>query len=136
MHTRRAVKIIYRHQTDRCRTGSNKCNGDDTKSAARRSLNYIKNKKNEIWRKMIFNMADAILTPCNVAFGSEIVTVNSPSGNTLQCDTWLWDDMPLNLPKSQFYIRFRFQPHHRSRHVILHQSPKFYPNRTTLDRRK
>ena len=85
---------------------------------------------------MIFNMADAILTPCNVAFGSEIVTVNSPSGNTLQCDTWLWDDMPLNLPKSQFYIRFRFQPHHRSRHVILHQSPKFYPNRTTLDRRK
>jgi len=26
------------------------------------------------------------------------VTVNSPSGSTLQCDTWLWDDMPLNLP--------------------------------------
>jgi len=26
--------------------------------------------------------------------------------------------------------------HHRSRHVILHQSPKFYPNRTTLDRKK
>jgi len=45
MHTRRAVKIIYRHQIDRCRTGSNKCNGDDTKSAARQSLNYIKNKK-------------------------------------------------------------------------------------------
>ena len=28
-------------------------------------------------------------------------------------------------------IWFRFRPHHRSRHVILHQSPKFYPNRTT-----
>ena len=27
------------------------------------------------------------------------MTVNSPSGSTLQCDTWLWDDMPLNLPK-------------------------------------
>ena len=33
---------------------------------------------------------------CNVACGSVIVTVNSPSGSTLQCDTWLWDDMPLN----------------------------------------
>ena len=25
--------------------------------------------------------------------------------------------------------------HHRSRHVILYQSPKFYPNRTTLGRK-
>jgi len=24
--------------------------------------------------------------------------VNSPSGSTLQCDTWLWDDKPLNSP--------------------------------------
>jgi len=24
--------------------------------------------------------------------------VNSPSGSTLQCDMWLWDDMPLNSP--------------------------------------
>ena len=24
------------------------------------------------------------------------MTVSSPSGSTLQCDTWLWDDMPLN----------------------------------------
>jgi len=37
-----------------------------------------------------------IITPCNVACGSGIMTVNSLSGNTLQCDTWLWDDMPLN----------------------------------------
>jgi len=28
---------------------------------------------------------------CNVARGSGIVTVNSSSGSTLQCDTWLWD---------------------------------------------
>jgi len=48
-------------------------------------------------------MADGILTPCNVACGSEIVTVNSPSGSTLQCDTWLWDDMPLNSPKRPPY---------------------------------
>jgi len=36
----------------------------------------------------------------------------------------------------EFYILFRFRPHNRSRHVVLHQSPKFYPNRTTLGRKK
>jgi len=64
----------------------------------------------------IFNMADRIITPCNVArlwhwfrqvtapcnvaCGSGImtVTVNSPSGSTLECDAWLSDDMPLNSP--------------------------------------
>ena len=51
-----------------------------------------------MWRKTIFNMADGIITPCNVtrswhwfrqvtapcnvACGSGIVTVNSPSGST------------------------------------------------------
>ena len=48
-------------------------------------------------------MADGILTPCNVACGSGIVTVNSPSDSTLQCDTWRWDDMPLNSPKRSPY---------------------------------
>ena len=37
-----------------------------------------------------------VTAPCNVACDSRIVTVNSPSGSTLQCDTWLWDNMPLN----------------------------------------
>ena len=70
------------------------------------------------------DMADGILTPCNVAWswrwfcqvtapcnvacGSGIVTVNSPSGSTLQCDTWLWDDMPLNSPKRPPYCYFTF----------------------------
>jgi len=40
-----------------------------------------------------------VTAPCNVACGSGIVTANSPSGSTLQSDTWLWDDMTLNLPK-------------------------------------
>jgi len=40
---------------------------------------------------------------CNVACGSGIMTVNSSSGSTLQCDTWLWDDMPLNSPKRPPY---------------------------------
>jgi len=79
---------------------NNKCIGDDTKAAARQNPNCIKNK---IWRKTIFNMADGIITPCNVACRSGIMTVNSPSGSTLQCDTWFWDDMPWNLPKRPPY---------------------------------
>jgi len=43
-------------------------------------------------------MADGILSPCNVACGYGIMTLNSPSGSTLQCGTWLKDDMPLNSP--------------------------------------
>ena len=45
-------------------------------------------------------MADKILTPCNVACGSGILTVNSPSGSrpTVQSDTWLWDYMSLKSP--------------------------------------
>jgi len=73
------------------------------KSAARQSLNCIQNKKSNIWRKTIFNMPDEILTPCNVARDSGIVTVNSLCGSTLQCDTWLWDDMPLKSPKRPPY---------------------------------
>jgi len=42
------------------------------KPAARQSLNCIKNKKSKIWRKTIFNMAEVILTPCNVACGSGV----------------------------------------------------------------
>ena len=36
----------------------------------------------------------------------------------------------------EFYFWFRFRPYHRSRRVILHQSAKFYPNRTTLGRKQ
>ena len=35
----------------------------------------------------------------------------------------------------EFYIWFRFWSYHRNRHVILHQSAKFYPNRTTLSKK-
>jgi len=59
-------------------------------------------------------MADKSLTPCNVACGSVIVTVNSPSGSTLQCDTWVLDDMPFKFAQTstilEFYIWFPF-PH-------------------------
>jgi len=36
----------------------------------------------------------------------------------------------------EFYFWFRFRSYHRSWHVILHQCAKFYPNRTTLGRKK
>jgi len=131
--------------------------GDYAKAATRQRLNCIKN-KNKIWRKTILNMADRILTPCNVAWsqhwfhqltapcnvacGSKIVTVNSPSGITLQCDTWLWDDMPLNLPKHPPYWNSTSSFHfHTSVQSTCHfctsfQFAKFYPNRTTLCRKK
>jgi len=48
-------------------------------------------------------MADGIITPCYVACGSGIMTVNSPSGSTLQCDTWLCDDKSWNSPKRSPY---------------------------------
>jgi len=44
-----------------------------------------------------------LISPCNVACGSGNMTVNSPSGSTLQHNTWLWDDMPLNSPKRPPY---------------------------------
>ena len=49
--------------------------------------------------------------PCNVACGSGIMTVNLPSGNTLQCDTWLWDDMPLNSPGEWWQHHAVWQSH-------------------------
>jgi len=64
-------------------------------------------KRFSIWRKEFLHHAmwhdhdvdfARVTAPCNVACGSGIVTVNSPSGSTLQFDTWLWYDMPLNSP--------------------------------------
>ena len=86
--------------------------GGDTKAAARQSPNCI-------WRITIFNMADRILTLCNVAR--------------------TWHEMLLNSPKCPPYWNstsgFDFDHNHRSRHVLLHQSAKFYPNRTTLGKK-
>jgi len=79
-------------------TGKNKCIGDNTKAAARRSPNCIKKtKKNIIRRNTVFNMADGILSPCNAARGSGIITLNSLGASTLQGGTWLLDDTTLNL---------------------------------------
>ena len=100
---------------------NNKCIGDDTKAAARRSLNCIKNKNKikygikqfSIWRIKFLHPA-----MWHVALGWHAIEFAQTSAIL------------------EFYFWFRFRPHHRSRHVILHQSPKFYPNRTTLGRKK
>jgi len=60
----------------RCRKQhiNNKCIGDDTKAAARRSPNCNRKTKNKIRRKTIFNMADGIrFSPCNVSRGSGMI---------------------------------------------------------------
>ena len=64
------------------------------------------------------------IAACNVACGSGIVTVNSPSGSTLQCDTWLWDDMPLNSPKRTPYWNSTSDFHfHTSPQSTCHSVP-------------
>ena len=95
--------------------------------------------------------------PCNVTRSSGIMTLNSPGGSILQCGRWLymgWHAMEFAQTSAilEFYTWFRVWPyhhnwhivilllvsistHHRSRHVIMHQSAKFYPNRTTLSRK-
>jgi len=80
-----------------------------------------------------------VAAPCNVTRSSGIMTLNSPGGSTLRCGRWLWDDMPLNSPKRLPY--WNTTPgfdlgHITTVDVILHQSPKFYPNWTTLGRKK
>jgi len=105
--------FAFWRQTDR----QTKCIGDDMKAAARQSPYCIKKRKKINTAKTIFNMADGIITPsnaarswhwfrqvtapCNAACGSWNMTVNSPS--ELQCDTWLWDDMPWNSRKRPPY---------------------------------
>ena len=65
-----------------------------------------------------------VTAPCSVACGSGIVTVNSPSGSTLQCDTWLWDEMPLNSPKRPLYWNSTYGFHfHTSPQSTCHSIP-------------
>ena len=83
-----------------------------------------------------------VAAPSNVTRSSGIMTLNSPGGSTLQCGRWQvavgWHATEFAQTSAilEFYIWFRFRPRHRSRHVILHQSATFCPNRTTLGRKK
>jgi len=51
------------------------------------------------------------------------------------CDTWLWDEMPLNSPKRPLYWNSTYGFHfHTSPQSTCHSIPvcEIYPNRTTL----
>jgi len=56
---------MYQNAPKRAILKQNKCIVDDTKAAVRQNPNCIK--KTKIWQKTIFNIADGIITPCNVA---------------------------------------------------------------------
>jgi len=102
-------------------------------------------------------MADRIITPCGMWLWNH--DVNSPSANpwnvilamgwhAAEFARWQhpamwqvalgWHAMEFAQTSAilEFYIWFRFWAYHRSRHVILHQSAKLYPYRTTISRRK
>jgi len=83
---------------------SNKFIGDDTKAAVRQSPNCIKNQKYGETRFSIWRMQFLHLAMWQVALGRHAIEFTQTSAI------------------SKFYIWLRFRPHHRSRHVILHQS--------------
>jgi len=80
-------------------------------------------------------MADGILTPCNVARSWHWFRQVAAPAMWHVALGWHAIEFAQTSPILEFYIWYRFRPHHRSRHVILHQSAKFYPNQTTLGRK-
>jgi len=67
---------------------SNKCIGDDTKAAARQSLNCIKNKKKIKYGENDFQYGgwNSYTLQCGT-----IMTLISPGDCTLQSGMWLWN---------------------------------------------
>jgi len=76
----------------------NKCIEDDTKPAARQSPNCIKKTNNMANNDFRYGAWNSYTLQCDT-----IMTLISPGGSTLQCDTWLGNDMPLNSPKRPPY---------------------------------
>ena len=81
---------------------------------------YLAFRSNE--RMAVIKYGEKRLSICRMEF-SGIATVNSPSGSTLQCDTWLWDDMPLNYPKRPPYWNSTYVFHHTSPQSTCHYVP-------------
>jgi len=77
-----------------------------------------------------------VAAPCNVACGFGIMTLNSPGGSTHPAMTCHWIRQNVRhigiLLVSISAISLSRSP---SRHVIMHQSAKFYANRTTRRRK-
>ena len=113
---------------------NNKCIGDDTKAAVRQSLSCIKT-KDKIWRKRFsiwrmellhpamwhvalesWQWIHQVAAPCNVIRGSGMTSLNSPKRPPYWNSTSGFDFDHITA-------------------VDMHQSSKFYPNRTTLGRK-
>jgi len=136
-------------------TVKNKCIGDDTKAAAHQSLNCIKNKKNKIWWKRFSLWRMEFLHPAmwhdhDIDFARWLhpaiwhlalellqwIHQVAAACNVI-CDSGMTCHWILpNVRHIGILHLVLISTHRRSRHVILHQSPKFYPNRTTLGRIK
>ena len=69
---------------------TNKCIGDDTKAAARQSLNCIKTKKNK-YSENYFQYGGWNSQARHPAMYGMIMTLISPGDCTLQCGMWLWN---------------------------------------------
>jgi len=125
-----------------CQSMSNKCIGDDTKAAARQSLNCIKNKKKikygekrfSIWRMEFLHPA-----MWHVALESwQWIHQWQQQCSTPQCDTWLWDDMPLNSPKRPPYwnatsgFHFHTSPQSTCHSVPVILSKSDYPRQKQM----
>jgi len=133
----------------------NKCLGEDTKAAAHQSLNCIKNKKSKFGEKRFSIWQIEFLHPAmwhnhDIDFARRL----HPAMWHGALESWQWihqvaapcnivtsgcDDMPLNSPKRPPYWNSTFGfdfDHITAVYVTLHQSPKFYQNRTTLGRKK
>jgi len=130
----------------------NKCIGDDTKAAARQSLNCIKNKK-MAKNDFQYGRWNSYTLQCGT-----ITTLISSGDCTLQCGMWLWNcdseftkwqhpamwyvalgwhaiEFAETSAILEFYIRFPF-PHITAVDMSFCTSLRnFYPNRTTLGRK-
>ena len=135
----------------------NKCIGDDTKAAARQSLNCIKNKKIKYGEKRFSICRMEFLHPAMWQdHKTDFVMRLHPAVWHVALELWQWIHQvaaPCNVIRGSGMTCRWIRPnvhhsgilhlvsictHHRSRHVILYQSAKFYPNRTrtTLGRKK
>ena len=137
----------------------NKCIGDDTKAATRQSLNCIKNNKIKfgendfqygVWNSYTCDLQCGTIRPYDIDFARWL----HPAMWHVALESWQWIHQaaaPCNVIRGSGMTCHWIRPnvrhigilhlvsistHHHSRHVILHQSAKFYPNRTTRGRKK
>jgi len=128
----------------------------ESRRSSKPKLHFKKQKKNKIWRFSIWRMEflhPAMWNDRDIDFATWL----HPAIWHVALDSWQWIHQvaaPYNVIRDsgmtchwirpnvrhiailEFYIWFGFRPHHRSWYVILHQSPKFYPNRTNIGRKK